>query len=90
MQTVPPVVPDAVCQDIIDYSHAFSWNAFDLGCITDVPHRVIWVDSSPAVQPSRRHLFTPANEAILHAMCDPYIELAIFVPPSPACKDRAL
>lgn len=22
-----------VCQDIIEYSHAFSWNAFDLGCI---------------------------------------------------------
>ena len=35
---VPPAMREAVCQDIIDYSHAFSWNAFDLGCISDVPH----------------------------------------------------
>ena len=86
--TVPPEVRDAVCLDIIDYSHAFSWNAFDLGCITDVPHRVVRVDDSPAIHPSRRHLYTPHNEAILHSKCDPYIDMGIFQPASSLCKDR--
>lgn len=86
---VPSAIRDAVCQDIIDYSHAFSWNSFDLGCITDVPHRVIRVDHSPAIQPSRHHLYTPSNKAILHAKCDPYVAMGIFVPASLACKDRA-
>ena len=86
---VPPAIRAAVCQDVIDYSHAFSWNAFDLGCIADVPHKVIRVDPTPAVQPSRRHLYTPSNEAILHAKCDPYVALGIFQPAAPSCKDRA-
>ena len=86
---VPSAIREAVCQDIIDFSHAFSWNAFDLGCITDVPHRVIRIDHSAAVHPSRRHLYTPSNEAILHAKCDPYIEMGIFQPASTSCKDRA-
>ena len=86
---VPPLVQEAVCQDIIDFAHAFSWNAFDLGCITDVPHRVIRTDHSPAIQSSRRHLYTLANEAVLHAKCDPYIEMGLFRPASPSCKDRA-
>ena len=86
---VPSEVHTAVCQDIIEYSQAFSWNAFDLGCIMDVPHRVIRVDASPAVQPYRRHLYTPCNEQILHAKCDPYIEMSIFRHASSRCKDRA-
>ena len=86
---VPAEVRTAVCQDVIDYAHAFSWNAFDLGCIMDMPHRVIRVDSSPAVQPSRRHLYTQYNDAILHTKCDPYIDMGIFKPATPECKDRA-
>ena len=87
-----PDVPDpvrlAVCQDIIDYSHVFSWNAFDLGCITDFPHRVVRLDHSPAIQPSRPHLYTPFNDAVLHAKCDPLIQLGIFTPAPPDCMDR--
>lgn len=75
---VPRGVRAVVCQHIIDYSHAFSWNAFDLGCISDVPHRVVRVDASPAVHPSRKHLYSPHNEAVLHGKCDPYIEMGIF------------
>lgn len=86
---VPDIVRGAVCQDIIDYSHVFSWNAFDLGCIADVPHRVIRTDSSPAVQASRHHLYTPLNEKILHEKCDPYIDMGIFSPAPLVCKDRA-
>ena len=86
---VPPDVRAAVCGDIIEYSHAFSWNAFDLGCISDVPHRVLRTDDSPAVYSSRRHLYTPYNEAILHSKCDPYIDMGIFQPASSVCKDRA-
>ena len=87
--SVPQEMRVTVCQDIIDYSHAFSWNTFDLGCISDVPNSVIRVDDSPAVQPFRRHLYTACNEGILHAKCDPYIELGIFSPASSRCKDRA-
>ena len=85
---VPNPIRLAVCQDIIAYSHMFSWNAFDLGCITDFPHRVIRLDHSPAIEPSRPHLYTPFNEAVLHAKCDPLIQLGIFTLAPPDCKDR--
>ena len=85
---VPDHVRKAVCQDVIDYSHVFSWNAFDLGCITDVPHQVIRLDHSPAVQPSRPYLYTPFNDSVLHAKCDPLIQMGIFLPAPGDCKDR--
>ena len=85
---VPDHVKQAVCQDVIDYSHVFSWNAFDLGCITDIPYRVIRLDHSPAVQPSRPYLYTPFNDSVLHAKCDPLIHLGIFFPAPPECQDR--
>ena len=85
---VPTHTKLAICQDIIDYSHVFSWIAFDLGCITDVPYRVNRFDYSPAVQLSRQHLYTPYNEAILHAKCDPFIQLGIFYLAPPECKDQ--
>ena len=85
---VPESIRLAVCQDIIDYSHVFSWNAFDLGCITDIPHQVVRIDPSPAIQPSHPYLYTPFNAAILHARCDPYIAMGIFTPAPPSCIDR--
>lgn len=59
-----------------------------MGQITDVPHRVIRLDQYPAIQPSRPHLYTPVNDLILHAKCDPYIQLGIFTPAPSKCRDR--
>ena len=65
-ETVPKELTDAVCGDIVDYSHVFSWNAFDLGCIKDVPHKVIRTDRTPSIQLYRQYMYTPFNQAVLH------------------------
>ena len=48
----------------------------------------IRIDESPAIQPSHPHLYTPFNDSILHAKCDPFIQMGIFTHASPDCKDR--
>ena len=48
-----------VCGDVIEFADVFSWNAFDLGCIQDVPMRISRFDPSPARMLSRRHLDNP-------------------------------
>ena len=87
-ETVPKELRDAVCGDIVDYSHVFSWNAFDLGCIKDVPYKVIRTDSMTSIQPFRQYMYPPFNQTVLHEKCDAYIELGIFTPALVECKDR--
>jgi len=59
-----------------------------LGRIDVVPHKVIRTDPTPVVSPSCRYLYTPQNEAIIHAKTDPLIQLGVYIPALPQCKDR--
>jgi hypothetical protein len=51
--TVPEGTIKKVCLDILEYSDVYSWHEFDLGCITDVPHRIELTDKMPVVTASR-------------------------------------
>lgn len=86
---VPRAVRMLVCQDVVDYADVFSWNQFDLGHITDVPHTVNRWDLSAAVQPLRRHLYNPMNDMIIKTKCWPLVELGIYKRAPPECIDRA-
>ena len=87
-EQVPSEIREAMCHDIISYSHVYSWNAFDLSCIQDMPNRVIRIDPSHTIQLSRQHLYTPFNQAILHSRYDSFIHIGIFTPAPPECRDK--
>lgn len=87
--SVPKDMKLRVCQDVIDYADVFSWNQFDLGCMTDVPHSVSRWDPTPAIQASRRHLYNPINNKIITIKCWPLVELGHYRKAPPECIDRA-
>lgn len=90
---IGPLVPEdmrkMISQDVIDYADVFSWNQFDLGCITDILHTVNRFDQSPAIQPSRGHLSNPVNEKIIKEKCWPLVELGHYKKAPLECIDRA-
>ena len=88
-----PAIPEEIkiklCSDVIEFADVFSWNAFDLGCIRDVPMGISRFDPSPARMPSKRHLDNPVNKEIIKAKCWPLVELMIYKKAPPQCIDRA-
>lgn len=86
---VPEEIQRLVCGDVIEYADVFSWNTFDLGCIKDVPHKIIRHDKTPAVQHSRKHLLNPINANIIRTKNWPLVELQIFRKAPVDCIDRA-
>lgn len=85
---VPVRVKERLCREVIRHSAAYSWHEYDLGRITDVPHDVHPFDPTPAVDVTRKHLYQPRNQEILHLKMDPLIELGIYelAPPNTTNK----
>ncbi|KAF8456192.1 hypothetical protein BGX38DRAFT_66639 [Terfezia claveryi] len=86
---VPEEIKRLVCEDIIEYADACSWNQFDLGHIKDIPHTINRWDPIPAIEPSRKHLSNPINTKILRSKCWPLVELGIYFKAPPHVKDKA-
>lgn len=57
--SIPLVIYCQMTQDIIDYSDVYSWHEFNLGCITDIVHKILRKDTKPVISLSRSSLYTP-------------------------------
>jgi len=86
---VPEDIKKKVCLDIIEFSDVYSWHEFDLGCITDVPHKIKLVDEKPIVFPSRHALYLPKNDRVIKAKCLPLVEMGVYRLAGQECRNRA-
>ena len=86
---VPAEVMNEVCMDIIEFSDVYSWHEFDLGCITDVPHKIRLTDDKPIVFPSRHALYLPKNDRVIKAKCMPLVDMGVYRPAGQECHNRA-
>ena len=87
--TVPEETIKKACFDILDYSDVYSWHEFDLGCITDVPHRIELTDEIPVVSASRPALYLPKNQRIIEAKCRPLVDMGVHTGGGQDCRNRA-
>jgi hypothetical protein len=86
---VPMEVANGVCLDIIEFADCYSWHEFDLGRIEDVKHVIEPIDDNSVVAPSRPALYTPRNDAIIHAKCDPLVEMGVYTLAGPDSYNRS-
>jgi hypothetical protein len=75
---VPSEIVNRVCMDIIEFSDVYSWHEFDLGCITDIPHKIRLTDKKPIVFPSRHDLYLPKNDRVIKAKYMSLVDLGVY------------
>jgi hypothetical protein len=57
--------------------------------IDDVKHVIEPIDDTSVVAPSRPALYTPRNDVIIHAKCDPLVEMGVYTLAGPDSYNRS-
>jgi len=77
----PSWFKDAMVGLLMKYHQAISWHEYDLGCVTHSPHDIKLVPGAQGIrQPSRRHLYSQTNAAIIEQKTRPFVDMGIWVP----------